>query len=630
MRRDGRLGVGIIGAGRVGPVIGAALAGAGHALVGITQRVGRRAGRGDAARACRVLDALEVVRRSELVVIAVPHDELAGLVSGLAELGAWQPGQLVLHTDPAFGTDVLAPAAAQGRDPARRASRDRLHRHLDRSAAAGPRLRRRHRARRRCCRSRRRSPSSWAASRSSSPRSDRAAYAEAHRDGDRVLALDRAPGRRPAARRRACPNPGRYLSALVHSTIDHALADAGSPAAGRTPRYDRRMISTIDGLRTRLAEARAAAPDGARIALISTIGALHDGHIDLVHRAREVADIVVVSIFVNPLRFANATSSRLSPHPRGGRAPARVPRRRRRVRADAAELLPHGSNTTKVTAGDLGLRYEGRSRPVLLRRPAHGRGEAVQPSPMPIYGSRRAGSWQRIFACRADDPRPVRDGVLRRRCSCTSIDALGRCSSACRADARSTRRLSPRRRCSPAARDARGSRKRICCVVDAHCIDTGTRRSPHGRSFMRAARTETSGGPGIRRSSRSRAPGSARSSPCIRAQPWRGTSVDRTKAEISMASLGIGGPTASSSGKGGVILADGRPDAPVPHATVRLARARARRLGPARRCTQVGTRCSRSLSASTSTPTICDDARSARLSMTPATLVTTVAGAKPS
>ena len=64
------------------------------------------------------------------------------------------------------------------------------------------------------------------------------------------------------------------------------------------------MISTIDGLRSRLAEARAAAPDGARVALISTIGALHDGHIDLVHRAREVADLVVVSIFVNPLRFA--------------------------------------------------------------------------------------------------------------------------------------------------------------------------------------------------------------------------------------------------------------------------------------------------------------------------------------
>src|SRR6187200_3107489 len=124
------------------------------------------------------------------------------------------------------------------------------------------------------------------------------------------------------------------------------------------------MISTIDGLRTRLAEARAAAPDAARVALISTIGALHDGHIDLVHHAREVADIVVVSVFVNPLRFAN---------PKDFQAYPRTPEDDERLLAslgvdvvfapDTAELLPNGSNTTKVTAGDLGLRYEGRSRP---------------------------------------------------------------------------------------------------------------------------------------------------------------------------------------------------------------------------------------------------------------------------
>src|SRR3546814_18389357 len=39
----------------------------------------------------------EVVRRAELVVVAVPHDQLAGLVAGLADLGSWQIGQLVLH-----------------------------------------------------------------------------------------------------------------------------------------------------------------------------------------------------------------------------------------------------------------------------------------------------------------------------------------------------------------------------------------------------------------------------------------------------------------------------------------------------------------------------------------------------
>lgn len=116
MIRSGRLGVGIIGAGRVGPVIGAALAGAGHAITGVTS--GSDPDRVEAVLpGVPTLAADEIVRRSELVVLAVPHDELPGLVSGLAELGAWQVGQLVLHTDPAYGIDVLAPAVARGAIP---------------------------------------------------------------------------------------------------------------------------------------------------------------------------------------------------------------------------------------------------------------------------------------------------------------------------------------------------------------------------------------------------------------------------------------------------------------------------------------------------------------------------------
>lgn len=116
MNRDGRLGVGIIGAGRVGPVIGAALAGAGHAVIGITS------GSDDDRVAAvlpdvPVLDATEVLRRSELVVVAVPHEELPALVAGLAEVDAWQPGQLVLHTDPAYGIEVLEPARRCGAIP---------------------------------------------------------------------------------------------------------------------------------------------------------------------------------------------------------------------------------------------------------------------------------------------------------------------------------------------------------------------------------------------------------------------------------------------------------------------------------------------------------------------------------
>jgi predicted short-subunit dehydrogenase-like oxidoreductase (DUF2520 family) len=114
--RDGRLGVGIVGAGRVGPVIGAALGGAGHAVVGITS--GSDDERASAVLpGVPVLDALEVVRRSELVILAVPTDQLPSLVAGIAEVGGWQMGQLVLHTDPAYGTEVLRPAAERGAIP---------------------------------------------------------------------------------------------------------------------------------------------------------------------------------------------------------------------------------------------------------------------------------------------------------------------------------------------------------------------------------------------------------------------------------------------------------------------------------------------------------------------------------
>jgi predicted short-subunit dehydrogenase-like oxidoreductase (DUF2520 family) len=116
MTRAGRLEVGIVGAGHVGPVIGAALAGAGHALVGVT--AGSDPDRTAAVLpGVKVMDPPELVRASQLVVLAVPHDQLPGLVAGLAELGAWQPGQLVLHTDPGYGTDVLEPVTRSGAIP---------------------------------------------------------------------------------------------------------------------------------------------------------------------------------------------------------------------------------------------------------------------------------------------------------------------------------------------------------------------------------------------------------------------------------------------------------------------------------------------------------------------------------
>jgi predicted short-subunit dehydrogenase-like oxidoreductase (DUF2520 family) len=109
--RDGRLAVGIVGAGRVGPVIGAALAAAGHRVLSISAVSEASRDRAEALLpGVEILDVPDVVASSELVVLAVPDDQLQSLVTGLAALDAWQPGQIVLHTSTAFCIGVLEPA----------------------------------------------------------------------------------------------------------------------------------------------------------------------------------------------------------------------------------------------------------------------------------------------------------------------------------------------------------------------------------------------------------------------------------------------------------------------------------------------------------------------------------------
>jgi predicted short-subunit dehydrogenase-like oxidoreductase (DUF2520 family) len=116
--RPGRLGIGVIGAGHVGPILAAALAGAGHALVGISAVSQASRDRAEAILPLvPVLTVPEIVERSELVIIAVPDDQLESLVAGLAATGTWQPGQLVLHTSARHGLTVLAPALAAGAIP---------------------------------------------------------------------------------------------------------------------------------------------------------------------------------------------------------------------------------------------------------------------------------------------------------------------------------------------------------------------------------------------------------------------------------------------------------------------------------------------------------------------------------
>ena len=111
-QRPARLDVGIVGTGRVGAVLGAALQQAGHRLVavsGVSEQ--------SRARAAALLPGIpvrsveEVVARAELVLLTVPDDVLPGLVAGLSATSSWQAGQLVVHTAGRYGTAVFEAAS---------------------------------------------------------------------------------------------------------------------------------------------------------------------------------------------------------------------------------------------------------------------------------------------------------------------------------------------------------------------------------------------------------------------------------------------------------------------------------------------------------------------------------------
>ncbi|MCX6465900.1 MAG: DUF2520 domain-containing protein [Pseudonocardiales bacterium] len=113
--RPARLAVGVVSAGRVGAVLGASLAAAGHHVVA-TSGVSKES----AQRAATLLPGVpleapdDVVAKADLAVLAVPDDALPGLVRGLAAAGSFRPGQIVVHTSGAHGVALLDPATARG------------------------------------------------------------------------------------------------------------------------------------------------------------------------------------------------------------------------------------------------------------------------------------------------------------------------------------------------------------------------------------------------------------------------------------------------------------------------------------------------------------------------------------
>lgn len=121
------------------------------------------------------------------------------------------------------------------------------------------------------------------------------------------------------------------------------------------------VIRQLAASLARCDEARAA---GQRVGVVPTMGAFHGGHTSLMRRAREETDLVVVTLFVNPLQFGAVDD--LAAYPRDEDQDRRIAEA---IGVDvffaptAEEMYPTGPPEIRVDPGPLGERLEGASRP---------------------------------------------------------------------------------------------------------------------------------------------------------------------------------------------------------------------------------------------------------------------------
>ncbi|EFG9327599.1 pantoate--beta-alanine ligase [Escherichia coli] len=122
------------------------------------------------------------------------------------------------------------------------------------------------------------------------------------------------------------------------------------------------IIETLPLLRQRIRRLRM---EGKRVALVPTMGNLHDGHMKLVDEAKARADVVVVSIFVNPMQFDRPED--LARYPRTLQEDCEKLNKRKVdlvFAPSVKEIYPNGTEThTYVDVPGLSTMLEGASRP---------------------------------------------------------------------------------------------------------------------------------------------------------------------------------------------------------------------------------------------------------------------------
>ena len=117
-------------------------------------------------------------------------------------------------------------------------------------------------------------------------------------------------------------------------------------------------------VRTRAELAAALAEPVGRRGVVMTMGALHEGHLSLVRRARELADQVVVTIFVNPLQFGPGEDLDRYPRDLAGDVALLAEAGADLVFAPGVtEMFPGDEPSVTVDAGPIGDRLEGAHRP---------------------------------------------------------------------------------------------------------------------------------------------------------------------------------------------------------------------------------------------------------------------------